>query len=215
MEEEVRRQTTPDRRIADRSAWMLLDPKYMVEFRLLNAFKRATQLWRGHYETVNKKLDSTLRRVLKFDIIAEIIHPLINFGVNIYFLDMLINKTRGFDLGDFIFLRGSLEATLRSAYISTEVARRLHQTSINIHNFNEIYETEPAIDDGEVRVSLPLQIEFKNVSFKYRDQRTGFKRHFLQNPSRGALGPGRRKRRRQVNHHQAADAPVPAHFRRD
>ena len=167
MEEEVRRQTTPDRRIADRSAWMLLDPKYMVEFRLLNAFKRAIQLWRGHYEAVNKKLDSTLRRVLKFDIIAEIIHPLINFGVNIYFLDLLINKTRGFDLGDFIFLRGSLEATLRSAYISTEVARRLHQTSINIHNFNEIYETEPAIDDGEVRVSLPLQIEFKNVSFKY------------------------------------------------
>ena len=166
-EEEVRRQTAPDRRIADRSAWMLLDPKYMVEFRLLNAFKRAIQIWRRHGEVVNNKLDSTLRRVLKFDIIAEIIHPLINFGVNIYFLDLLINKTRDFGLGDFIFLRGSLEATLRGAYISTEVARRLHQTSINIHNFNEIYETEPAIDDGTVRISPPLQIEFKNVSFKY------------------------------------------------
>ena len=160
-EEEVRRQTAPDRRIADRSAWMLLDPKYMVEFRLLNAFKRSIQIWRRHHEVVNKKLDSTLRHVLKFDIIAEIIHPLINFGVNIYFLDLLINRTRGFGLGDFIFLRGALEATLRSAYISTEVARRLHQTSINIHNFNEIYETEPAIDDGAVRVR---SLRFKSSS---------------------------------------------------
>ena len=166
-EEEVRRQTAPDRRIADRSAWMLLDPKYMVEFRLLNAFKKSIQIWRRHHEVVNKKLDSTLRHVLKFDIIAEIIHPLINFGVNIYFLDLLINRTRGFGLDDFFFLRGALEATLRSAYISTEVARRLHQTSINIHNFNEIYETEPAIDDGEVKIRSLLQIEFKNVSFKY------------------------------------------------
>ena len=165
LEEQVRRETAPDRRIADRSSWMLLDPKYMVEVRLLNAFKGIVKIWHRHYEAVNHKLDSTLRRVLKFDVSGELIHPVINFGVNIYLLDRLISGALGIET--FFFLRGSLEATLRGAYLSAEAARRLHKASIDVLNFNIIRSTAPAIADGSTEIKPPLAIEFQNVSFRY------------------------------------------------
>jgi ABC-type multidrug transport system fused ATPase/permease subunit len=45
--------------------------------------------------------------------------------------------------------------------------QRLHELTINLRNFTEVYETPPTIANGHHIVKRPMTIEFKNVSFTY------------------------------------------------
>ena len=165
-EEKAQKQREPDRRLAVRSNWMLIDPKQMVEVRLLNAFKKIAQIWRQHQEKADGTLTATRRRLIKVEVSAAVIQPLVNFGANIHlFQKLILAKSPNFDT--FIFLRTILEETLYSATRAAEAARSLHSLAIDLQNFDEVYRTAPAIADGQTKIKPPLQIEFNRVSFKY------------------------------------------------
>ena len=167
LEEETEIKTEPDRRLAERSSWALMDPRQMIEMRLLNAFKRMARLVRRHQENVDSLVDANQRRALKADIAIETVHPLVSLGANIYFFWRLLDKAPGFGLEQFLILRGALEETLRAASRSAEAGRRLHKAAIELQNISEIRATKPALPVGRKTIKPPLTIEFKQVDFKY------------------------------------------------
>ena len=105
------------------------------------------------------------KRLAKLDIATEAIQPLVSFGANVHFFWLLLAGSIGLDR--FIFLRGMLEQAGSGASQLAGSVQRLHELSINLQNFSEIYDTLPAIPNGHVDVHRPLTIEFKNVSFAY------------------------------------------------
>ena len=163
--EKVHKEAMPYNRLANRSSWMLLDPKHMVEVRLLNAFKKITGAWRRHQEEVDQRMHAGNLRFLKLNLVVDLLLPLVNFGANIYFLRQLIGGALG--LEQFIFLRGALEESLGGSFVAIQAAQQLHKGFIETENFNEVYKARPAIKNGKIKVKPPLMIEFKGVSFKY------------------------------------------------
>lgn len=165
LREVVFKKTEPFDRVAFRSRWMLIDPSYMPEIRLMNAFKKMIASWRVNMKRSQYMTYVNDMRMVKFDVVAEAIQPLVSFGANIYFFRLLLAGTIGLDR--FIFLRGMLEQATSGAGQVASSVQRLHELSVNLQSFSEIYDTLPAIPNGSVEVHRPLTIEFKKVSFTY------------------------------------------------
>ncbi|RWZ79422.1 MAG: ABC transporter ATP-binding protein [Candidatus Chaera renei] len=163
--EAVYRQMEPIDRVAFRTRWMLIDPNFMPEVRLMNAFKKMAAAWRSHTRKSQDIVYKNDKSMLKYDLITEAVQPLVSFGANVYFFKLLLAGSIGLDR--FIFLRGMLEQAVASAGSVSLAVRRLHELLINLQNFNEIYDTPPAIPNGSTAVARPLTIEFKRVSFAY------------------------------------------------
>ncbi len=165
LREAVYKKIEPYDRVAYRSRWMLIDPSFMPEIRLMNAFKKMIASWRVNMKKSQDMMYVNDKRMVKFDVGAEAAQPLVSFGANIYFFRLLLTGTIGLDR--FIFLRGMLEQASSGATQVANSVQRLHELSINLQNFSDIYDTPPAIPNGNVEVHRPLTIEFKNVSFTY------------------------------------------------
>ena len=165
LREAVYKKTEPIDRIAYRSRWMLIDPSFMPEVRLMNAFKKMITSWRVNMKKSQDMVYENDKRLAKLDIATEAIQPLVSFGANVHFFWLLLAGSIGLDR--FIFLRGMLEQAGSGASQLAGSVQRLHELSINLQNFSEIYDTLPAIPNGHVDVHRPLTIEFKNVSFAY------------------------------------------------
>ncbi len=165
LREAVYKKIEPFDRIAYRSRWMLIDPTFMPEVRLMNGFKKMITSWRTHLKKSQDIVFENDKRLIKLDMGAEVVQPMISFGANIYFFKLLLAGVIGLDR--FIFLRGMLEQASSGASQVAGSIQRLHELSINLQNFSEVYDTPPAITNGTVEISRPLTIEFKNVSFAY------------------------------------------------
>ena len=165
LREAVYKKIEPFERVAYRSRWMLIDPNFMPEIRLMNAFKKMIASWLVNTKKTQNMIFANDKRMIKFDVGAETAQPLVGFGANIYFFRLLLAGTIGLDR--FIFLRGMLEQASSGAAQVANSVQRLHELSINLQNFSEIYDTPPAIRNGSIDVRRPLTIEFKNVSFTY------------------------------------------------
>lgn len=165
LREAVYKKIEPFDRVAYRSRWMLIDPSFMPEIRLMNAFKKMIASWRVNMKKSQDMIYVNDKRMVKFDVGAEAAQPLVSFGANVYFFRLLLAGTIGLDR--FIFLRGMLEQASSGATQVANSVQRLHELSINLQNFSEIYDTPPAIPNGNVEVHRPLTIEFKNISFTY------------------------------------------------
>ncbi|CAN5434991.1 ABC transporter ATP-binding protein [soil metagenome] len=152
-------------RIAYRSRWMLIDHKTMPEIRLMNAFKHLIHAWRTNMKKSQDIVFNTEKGMLGSDIFTDIMPRLVNFLANIYFFRLLVAGSLGLDR--FIFMRGILEQASGSASGVANSIERLHELSINMHNFSEIQETPPAIPNGSFKVQRPLTIVFSHVSFSY------------------------------------------------
>jgi ATP-binding cassette, subfamily B, bacterial len=165
LREEVYKKIEPYERVAYRSRWMLIDPNFMPEIRLMNAFKKMITNWRVNMKKSQDMIYMNDKRLAKFEVGADAVQPMISFGANIYFFRLLIAGTIGLDR--FIFLRDMLAQASNGATRMAGSIQRLHELSINLKNFSEIYDTAPVIPDGHVKVNRLLTIEFKNVSFAY------------------------------------------------
>lgn len=165
LREEVYKKIEPYDRVAYRTRWLLIDPNFMPEVRLMNAFKKMVSTWRTYMKKSQDTVYQNDKRLLKYDLAADAFQPIVSFGANIYFFRLLLAGSIGLD--QFIFLRGMLEQAVAGASGLSNSLQRLHELSINLQNFNEIYDTPPAIPDGSVMVSRPLTIEFTGVSFSY------------------------------------------------
>ncbi|MCA9348776.1 ABC transporter ATP-binding protein [Candidatus Saccharibacteria bacterium] len=163
--EEVYKKIEPIDRVAFRSRWMLIDPNYMPEIRLMNAFKNMISSWKVNTKKYQSALYENDKKIAKFDAAVDSVQPIISFGANIYFFKLLLANTIGLDR--FMFLRGMLSQASSGAIQTANSIQRLHQLTINLHNFSEVYETLPAIPDGNTTVKSPLTVEFRHVSFAY------------------------------------------------
>jgi ATP-binding cassette subfamily B protein len=175
--EDTAKKVEPIERIAYRSRWVLIDPETMPEIRVMNAFKKLVSSWRVNMNKSQDEFFETDKKLFWPDVISELFEPLVSFFASIYFIRLLIAGSLGID--KFIFLRGLLEQASSSATALATSFESLHEMSINIGNFNEVYETEPAIKNGTVKVKSPLTIEFKNVYFSYPTS----KEHVLEDVS--------------------------------
>jgi ATP-binding cassette, subfamily B, bacterial len=165
MREKVYKKIEPTDRIAYRTRWMLIDPNFMPEVRLMNGFKKMISIWCNHLEESQNAVFENDKHSARLDVMSETVQPLVSFGSNVYFFKLLLAGAIGFDR--FIFLRGMLEQASSGALSVAGSIQRLHELSINLQNFSEIYYAAPAIPNGEVKVQRPLTIEFKHVSFSY------------------------------------------------
>lgn len=165
LREDTYKKIEPTERMMYRSRWILTDTQYMPEVRLLNAFDHLIKNWQRSTTKTQDILHQTDRKLLPLDILADIFQPLISFVANIYFLRLLLLGS--LQLDRFIFLRSMLEQAANNASRLTDSVRRLHEVGINLDNFAELYNLQPAIPNGTVKVAAPLTIEFKNVSFHY------------------------------------------------
>ncbi len=163
--ESAYKKSEPYDRVAYRSRWMLIDPSSMSEIRLMNGFKYLLNTWRTNLKKSQDITFATDKKMIKIDLFTDIFEPLVAFVANLYFLRLLI--AGGIGLDRFIFVRGLLDQAGNSATSIATSFERLHEMSINLRNFNEVYETPPAIPNGKMRAQRPLSIEFKNVSFAY------------------------------------------------
>jgi ABC-type multidrug transport system fused ATPase/permease subunit len=165
VREQMYKDTESIDRVGFRSRWILIDPNTMPEVRLVNGFKTLVKSWKTNTKKTNDIYFKTDKQLFKYDFIEDIAQPVIEVIANVYFFRLLIAGTIGLDR--FIFLRGVLEQASSSAISLANSVNRLHEMSINLANFEEVYNTEPAIPDGGIEVQAPLTIEFKDVGFKY------------------------------------------------
>lgn len=165
LRETMYRQTVSTSRVAYRTRWLLVDPNQMPEIRLMHAFKKLINAWRSHMKKSQDLEFKNSKHLLKYDLSAEVIQPLVSFGANVYFFRLLLLGSIGLDR--FIFLRGMLEQAVMGATSLSGSVQHLHELSLDLQNFSEIYETPPAIKDGSIKLAKPITIEFRNVSFSY------------------------------------------------
>lgn len=159
------KEVEPLDRVSHRSRWMLIDPTFMPEIRLMNAFNRILKIWRTYTKKSQDIYLNIERNIVFSGIVSEVLQPLVGFLANVYFFRLVLAGVIGLDR--FIFLRGIISQASSSATSLSQSVQRLHELSINLVNFNEIIQTPPTIPVGTTPVSGPLTIEFKNVSFTY------------------------------------------------
>lgn len=163
-EEMYKKTDTIDRSIY-RTRWLLGDPTYMAEIRLMNAFK---YLLSSHNKNLIKGQNIEFKedkRRMKYDLASEITQPLITFGATVYFVQLLIKGVIGLDR--VTFLRQMFERLNGSTISIIQSIKSIHSMLIDLGNFGEINEAEPVIKNGKTAVTCPMTIEFKNVSFSY------------------------------------------------
>lgn len=165
LREAIYKRIEPIDRVAYRTRWMLIDTASMPEIRLMNAFKKMIKTWRIYMTKSQNIVYENDKKLAKIDVGAQIIQPLIGFGASIYFFKLLLAGTIGLD--KFIFLRGMIETASNGADMMANSVKRLHEMTINLQNFNEIYDLKPTIPNGSKKIDRPFTIEFINVSFAY------------------------------------------------
>jgi len=163
--EKVNKKVEPIDRVSYRTRWIMIDPTTMPEIRLMNAFKHLLKIWSSNLVKSQDIVHESDKEMIPVDLGAEVLEPMVSFGATLYFLHLLVAGTIGLDR--FIFLRGLLDQASASATSTVNSFQQLHEISIDMNNFNEIYHTQPAIANGHQKVSRPLTIEFKNVNFSY------------------------------------------------
>ncbi len=165
QDEAMYKKLEPYNRVTYRTRWMLIDPNVMPEVRLMNAFSRLLMSWTKSLKTSQDLHFNHEKKQLPVELGSQVIDPLISVGATFYFLQLLIAGL--ITLDRFIFLRGLIgQASSASSMIATTF-QRLHQTSVEMNSFIEINDMQPALPDGTQKVSSPLTIEFKHVSFTY------------------------------------------------
>lgn len=165
LREAIYKRIEPIDRVAYRTRWMLIDTASMPEIRLMNAFKKMIHTWRTYMTKSQNIVYENDKKLAKIDIGAQIIQPVIGFGASLYFFKLLLAGSIGLD--KFIFLRGMIETASSGADMMANSVKRLHEMTINLQNFNEIYDLEAAIPNGVKKIERPFTIEFKNVCFAY------------------------------------------------
>lgn len=160
----------PIDRVAWRTRWYLVDPQFMPEVRLINGFRQLVQTWRKNASKYNDMMYAVERRNALLETVGGLIGPVVTFFANVHFFRLLAAGSIGLDR--FLFLRGIIDQAASSALSLATSFEKLHQVSIDFSNFNQFYYTEPAIPNGTVKVTKPLTIEFKKVSFTYPAART-------------------------------------------
>ncbi len=163
--EKMYKTTDPTNRLVYRTRWLLGDPNFMAEIRLMNAFK---YLLNSHNKNLKKVQDITYaedKRRIKYDLISEASQPLVTFGASIYFIQLLIKGVVGLDR--VTFLRQMFERVNSSTVSIIQSIKSIHMMLIDLSNFGEVNEAEPAIPNGKQATHRPMTIEFQNVSFTY------------------------------------------------
>ncbi len=163
--EKAYKKAEPNDRIAFRTRWLLIEPNQMVEVRLVNGFKDLLSHWLKNRKKTDEIYLEVDKKSALLSLIENVIEPFIHFGAIIYFVKLLIKKA--ITLEKFLFVRGLLEQAINAAGLLANSFERLDELFIGVHNLAEIQETESAIPDGTEKVSRPLTIEFKDVSFAY------------------------------------------------
>jgi ATP-binding cassette subfamily B protein len=159
------KKSEPYDRVVFRTRWMLIDPRQMAEIRTLNAFRDLVAAWHKNLKKSHDIVFGVNRRMGYIDTGTDVLEPAVAFGANVYFFRLLAAGTLALDR--FIFLRGLLEQATSAAAALASSLQRLHELSINLRNFSEVYDTPPTIPNGTSQVKRPLTIEFRNVSFAY------------------------------------------------
>ena len=171
-EEALKREVSSDWRAMYGSSYQLINRRYMIEIRLLNAFKQIAQKWKESGNRIEQSYSKTIKEVLPLDVISSVINPIVGFTVSLYFVYMLVNSLNNpgipnLDLAWFLFLQSNLRNTLASSTDLSHAFQALHRSFIDLNNFIKIRETKPIITDGKIKIKSPLTVELKNVSFKY------------------------------------------------
>ena len=165
VNEDINKKVEPIDRIAFRTRWMMIDPSTMPEIRLMNAFSQMLKVWNKNMVKSQNMIFQVDKRMAVVDSGTDLVEPVISFGASVYFLKMLISGAISLDR--FIFLRGLIEQASGAATSVVAGFQSLHETAIGLENFDFIYRTQPAIPNGTIKVSVPLTVEFKQVSFAY------------------------------------------------
>lgn len=165
VNEAVNKQVEPIDRVAFRTRWMMTDPGFMPEIRLMNAFNHLLKIWKKNTVKSQNIIYDVDKKMAVIDSGTDLVEPMVTFGSTLYFLRLLINGSLTLDR--FIFLRGLLEQASNSAGSIVQGFQSLHETSIGLQNFDFINKTKPSVPNGTVKVHSPLTVEFKDVSFAY------------------------------------------------
>ncbi len=163
--EKVNREVEPYSRTSSRISWMLSDPIFMPEIRLMQSFKRLIKVWKENSQIVNEKTQVVYRLNAKVYAGLGVFNSVFDTAIIIYLLQLVIAGAIGFD--KFIFLRGMLDQARGSVSGLSYSFKNAYDDLLALRNYSEIYNTLPAIPDGSVAVTAPMSIEFKNVSFSY------------------------------------------------
>ncbi|HTE21442.1 MAG TPA: ABC transporter ATP-binding protein [Candidatus Limnocylindria bacterium] len=163
--EAMYKKVEPYERVAFRTRWMLIDPTMMPEIRTLNAFRDLVAAWQKSLKKSQAITLVTHKKMIAIDAGTEVVEPVIAVGANVYFFRLLAAGSLALDR--FIFLRGLLEQATSAASALAQSLQRLHELSINLRNFSEVYDTPAAIPLGKTKVQRPLTIEFQKVGFTY------------------------------------------------
>lgn len=163
--EDINKKIEPIDRVAWRTRWMMIDPATMPEIRLMNAFGQMLKIWKKNTVKYQDIIFAADKRMMFIGAGTGLVEPTVTFGANIYFLQLLVNGALSLDR--FIFLRGLLEQASSSATSIVSSIQQLHETAIGLENFNLVFNTQPAIVNGSEKVTVPLTVEFKDVSFAY------------------------------------------------
>lgn len=158
-------QVENDTRIAYRTRWLLTDPAFMPEVRLVNGFKKLLNLWQSFMEKKRKITFTARKKLLWVDVVTDVVDPMYVVAANVYFLNLLVRGA--FSLDQFFFLRTLLSQISSSTSSLIRSVKQVHQLIIDLENFSEVFHTPPAIPNGAKKIQPPLTIEFKNVSFTY------------------------------------------------
>ncbi len=165
MQEKVYKDVEPLERITYRTRWLLVDPQTMPEIRLINGFGNLLSHWKKNKESMDTQYFDLEKRSARLKILSDLSEPLLYFGSLVYFFRLLASGSLG--LEQFLFMRGLLEQAINSAGAVAGSFEQLDEMFINVGNFADIMNAKPSIPNGNIKVSRPLTIEFKDVSFTY------------------------------------------------
>lgn len=163
--EKLYREIEPYNRTGSRINWMLTDPIFMPEIRLMQSFDRLLKAWRYNSELVIEKSQKVYISTAKINIAMSFFSSVFDTAVVAYLIQLVITGVIGLD--KFIFLKGMLDQARTSVNSLSYSFKSAYEDYLALRNYSEIYNTAPAIPDGKIAVSAPLSIEFKNVSFSY------------------------------------------------
>jgi ATP-binding cassette subfamily B protein len=165
IQEKVYKDVEPLERITYRTRWLLVDPQTMPEIRLINGFGNLLEHWKKNKKSMDTQYFDLEKRSARLKLLSDLSEPLLYFGSLLYFFRLLASGSLG--LEQFLFMRGLLEQAINSAGSVAGSFEQLDEMFINVGNFAEIMDAKPAIPNGFIKVSRPLTIEFKDVSFTY------------------------------------------------
>ena len=164
--EKLLKKNEPIERLANKSRQMLIDPRQMVEIRLLNAFQKIIHIWRQDKNKANDQVIASYWRFAKWEALLGLLSPVTEFISNIFLFHKLILSKEP-NLGSFIFVRNLISGLMFSSSSLIDEMRRVHSNSIELQNLEDVYKTEPIIINGTMEVKPPLTIRFDKVSFRY------------------------------------------------